>query len=295
LEARVAALCAAPAGCAFLLHVEAAGVTPEVAARPEVAVAFAAAAQGEIQPFGGDHDEMVARALANGPRLAGLAREILARPEAAWWFAPVERGAQLWLARSGEHPGAERLVTPTGEPDRWERYAQKPRGGLFTSTAIAGTSSALATASRGGSDYDPSLPAVLYRLRATVAARVFEVDGPGAWRRLCLSYPDTGEDGRVVPDWAAVTRDWDGVHLSLGGFLTAEQVRVDGSEGSTEHGGWDFEQTVWLRWVFDGVEEIGILAEYPPASIETGWPGAFRFDEDEDTPWRRTIAPRGLE
>jgi hypothetical protein len=41
-------MCGAPSGCAFLLHVEAAGLTAEVAADPAVAVYVAAVAWSEV-------------------------------------------------------------------------------------------------------------------------------------------------------------------------------------------------------------------------------------------------------
>jgi hypothetical protein len=55
---------------------------------------------------------------------------------------------------------------------------------------------------------------------------------------------------QLVPAWAAVAADWDGVHVTFGGLLTAEQVRVHGPDGWTALWGWDSEMTVWLRWAF---------------------------------------------
>ncbi|MCP4227917.1 MAG: hypothetical protein GY773_31610, partial [Actinomycetia bacterium] len=83
--------------------------------------------------------------------------------------------------------------------------------------------------------------------------RIFEVTGPNDWERLVRDYPGVGEinqgwelpsqnQGDVsalesvpgqramrtemrrfrVPDWNAVAEDWDGVHLTWGGFLTTE-------------------------------------------------------------------------
>ncbi|MDP9368497.1 MAG: hypothetical protein M3Q03_09520 [Chloroflexota bacterium] len=272
VEARVSALCAAPAGCTFLLVVEASGLTPSVAARPAVAVHLAAVALAEVTPWRLDHERVVAETLRHGPRLAPLARGILTQPDAAWWFAPLNHAAQLWVpwaAPKGDRPDPERLVTPASPPDHWERYAQKSLGALYTSTIVEGTSSALAALTHGTGDHDATPPLADYRLHATENARVFEVDGPGAWHRLCTTYPASGQDGRLVPDWAAVARDWDAVHLTLGGALTAERVRVEGPAGWTEHSGWEAELIVWLRWQFEAVEHLPDLPEPPksPASI----------------------------
>ena len=290
IEARAEAMCVAPAGCAFLLHAEAAGLAPDVAARPEVAIHLAAAALATTNWWSGDHDEIVARALAEGPRLGGLAREVLARPEAIWWFAPVDRSAQLsvpWIAPKGDRPDPAHLTIPTGEPHPWERYAQKPEGGLFTSTAVGGASSALAAFSHGVGDHDPEPPLVRYRLRAAPDARIFEVDGPAAWRRLCLRYPTVDDDGRTVPNWAAVAREWDGVHMTLGGLLTSDQVRIEGPEGWTQHRFWEAELTVWLRWVFTDIARLPDLADGPELPVALPQPPALVLRDE--TPWRKHV------
>jgi hypothetical protein len=60
----------------------------------------------------------------------------------------------------------------------------------------------------------------------------------------------------IEPDWQAVARDWDGIHLSVGGVLTAERVRWGQPRAQTHLFGWDVESTAWLRWVFDRVERL---------------------------------------
>ena len=56
---------------------------------------------------------------------------------------------------------------------------------------------------------------------------------------------------RLVPDWAAVAADYDGVHLSWGGFLTAEGYVSDLDGGDvTMLRYWFSERTLWLRDVF---------------------------------------------
>ncbi len=270
IEARATELCAAPAGCAFMRVVEASGLAPRVAARPAVAVHVAAVALAEVTPWRVDHERVVAEALRHGPRLTTLARAILAQPEAAWWFAALDRTAQLWvpwIAPKGDRPDPARLVTPIAPPDRWERYGQKPAGALYTSTALDGASSALSALTHFTGDHDATPPLASFRLQGTEGARVFEVDGPYAWRRLCTTYPAAADDDQIVPDWAAVAKDWDAVHLTLAGVLTAEQVRVEGPERWTEHWGWDAELTAWLRWQFKTVERLPDLTVPPQSPV----------------------------
>jgi hypothetical protein len=280
LEARAKALCSGPAGCGFLLTIEESALPPEVAARPEICIEAAAIAQHEIGPFMPDHGWTVATVLAEGPRLLGFARSLLSVPEAGWLFAPLDRSAQLWISEDGAPPDPAKLLTPSAPPTNWERYAQKPannpRGSILiafvTSTPVGEGSSVLAGAANGAGDWDFEPPVQQYRLRVAATARVFEVDGPDAWHRLCAGYPATGEDGRIVPDWSAVARDWDAVHLTLGGQLSAEQVRVESPAGWSELWGWDNEQTLWLRWCFTAVERLPVLEELPRSTAGLSWP-----------------------
>lgn len=259
---RAEALCRAPVGCAFLLVVEDLGLAPESVVHPVVAWNIAAIAVEQVDPSRGDHHEMLRVVLAHGARLQGLARDILSLPTAAWWFTPLERRSQLWvpwIVPRGERLEPSMLHTSTGSPTSFERYAKKPEGGIYSSTMVDGISCALVALAHGAGDHyvlDPGLATPRYLLQVAKSARVFEIDGPHAWHRLCLAFPAEGQAGDVVPDWAAVAREWDAVHLSFGGLLTADQVRVESSQGWTEQWGWQTELAVWLRWSFDRAERL---------------------------------------
>ena len=54
----------------------------------------------------------------------------------------------------------------------------------------------------------------------------------------------------VAPDWVAVRREWDGVHLSFGGLLAASLVPLGRAGERTALWTWECEQTCWLRDVF---------------------------------------------
>ena len=134
-------------------------------------------------------------------------------------------------------------------------------------------------------------PVKQWRLRVSDAARVYEINGAADWHRLCVEYParsarDSSDpeeshnegwalyplatlprdaDGQdfatdmeswLTPNWSAVAADWDGVHLTLGGLLTADKVRVASAAGWSMLRFWDMEQTMWLRWAFDDVERL---------------------------------------
>ena len=90
-------------------------------------------------------------------------------------------------------------------------------------------------------------------MRIPPSVRVFEVHGPEDWNRLCVRYPAKGtKDGPpdpewLVPDWAAAAEEWDGVHVSLGGLLTTEQVRYESTGGVSMLLFTASELTYWLR------------------------------------------------
>lgn len=124
-------------------------------------------------------------------------------------------------------------------------------------------------------EHPVSFPLVQYELEVSPEARIFEVDVPSAWHRLCTRYPEQGEDGQLVPDWPAVAREWDAVHLTLGGLLTSEQVRVETPQGWSEHRFWNAEQTVWLRWCFTNFTRLADLAAFPGHPAPLRWPSAL--------------------
>jgi hypothetical protein len=103
------------------------------------------------------------------------------------------------------------------------------------------------------------------------AARVYEVHEPGDWGRLAAAHPRdvtasrwhdwsrwTGREGRwILPDWRSVAARWDGVHVSVAGYLSTAGTAVDtGGGAATLLAGWDADQTLWLRDVFTGTRQL---------------------------------------
>ena len=144
---------------------------------------------------------------------------------------------------------------PLRRPD-WQRYVPWSEGDAVPAGFGEVSPELAALLYHGGDHHLGKSPLVRYRLHAAEQLRVYEVDGPQAWHHLCVQYPIEGRDGRLVPDWSAFVEEWDAVHLSLGGLLTADQVRVESVAGWTELEMWEFEQTRWLRWRFDAIERM---------------------------------------
>jgi hypothetical protein len=91
--------------------------------------------------------------------------------------------------------------------------------------------------------------------------RIYEIDGPRSWVELVNRYPlevtssrrqdwfrVTGRDGRWhIPDWLAVSEDWDAVHLTVVGYLTtATRLLQTAMATGTLVTGWDPDQAWWL-------------------------------------------------
>jgi hypothetical protein len=92
-------------------------------------------------------------------------------------------------------------------------------------------------------------------------ARVYEVDGAQAWAELCRQFPvevtaqkrhdwyrTTGRSGRwVIPDWPRFSEQYEGVHLTVAGYLAAAgtAIAVDADTASVI-AGWAPDETYWL-------------------------------------------------
>jgi hypothetical protein len=93
-------------------------------------------------------------------------------------------------------------------------------------------------------------------------SRILELDGPEAWSELCRRYPldvtasrrhdwyrttGRGQGVWVQPNWAAVARDADAVHLTVAGYLTTAGRAVPVRDGvASVLAGWDPDATFWL-------------------------------------------------
>ena len=283
IDAKVDALVNSPLGCAFLLIMQDSGLSPADAARPAASLNAAAHAGSEMQVWSGEHAKMLEYARLKAPGLKPLARALLEHPATDWWFGPVKRDAQVWAANYFNPPATPtraKFAPPTARLNRRGQTESRPFGGLYTSTLMDGITSLFVDVDMRASDICTIFgdPIASWKMRAREDARVYEITGPMDWHALCLRYPARGyaghpqetqahrlypltrldadapvdEDSFLTLDWPAAAEDWDGVHLTLGGLLTADKVRVASAAGWTMLAFWDIEQTIWLRWAFEG-------------------------------------------
>lgn len=106
--------------------------------------------------------------------------------------------------------------------------------------------------------------------------RVYEIDGAAAWAELCQRFPldvsgqkrhdwyrATGRHGKwVIPDWSLVAREYDGVHLTVAGYLSASNIEIPVDDVySSVIAAWNPDETWWFidpvwtgemsRWVME--------------------------------------------
>jgi hypothetical protein len=253
-------------------------------------------AQAWEQPLAADEIRIV---------LEPVARAVTAAPAAGWWSEPVGRDRQQyaqflsrdgdfdmeppaltgaadrlarWRAQVGEREqAAARLpADPAANYSSWWWSTPALAGLVCTTRSVPGLGALrllLVEDSMGWPE------ALCWPLAPRPAARVYEIREPRDWTALVARYPldvtksrrhdwfkVTGRAGTwLIPDYAAVAADYDGVHLTVGGYLTTagRSLPVEGADpdgtAATMLAGWDPDLTYWLTDVLEpaGSESAG--------------------------------------
>jgi hypothetical protein len=171
------------------------------------------------------------------------------------WWSNLDRTRQVWIGDGGR-PGRAQLQLDLAP---FRSSVPKPRRALWTCTEVEDAGSPWMEWLRSGDDRRPG-PYHPWRMVPLATARVAEIHSASDWREFVLtcSAPQP-HDGRRMPDWHLAAEQWDGVHLSMGGFLTGQAVVNSAQGATTELDGWSFESTVWLRWVFSDVVDLPVI------------------------------------
>ena len=247
-------------------------------------------------PWMSDAPQQVAASYRLAEARAPIARAIVERfgteleqPAASgdqvWWISDVDAGRRGWFQRplfqdfADTYDGGEftfaGLFTCTDPPDETHLH-------LISTWEL----------------YPP--PVSRWRLPVVEDARVYEIHRPSDWASLVSAYPRAARPhgswsppgpnnhahsaelaalpqqratrsamtSHVVPDWAAVARDFDGVHLSWAGFLTSEGYISDLADGSVAMlRFWQSERTLWLRDVFGIPEPMPAAVGLEPGEV----------------------------
>ena len=255
-DTRVEDLLNSLVGCAFVVTLDETGISPEELRDPGVSLRLAASAAESVCIHDSDYDQVASELPTLARKKVAQARAVIEHPGTAWWFDDIDLQTQTWLSVHGTLDkfiyGTPRDTMAWHEPQNpsrpWEGYAQKPLGNQITSTQYGPhlTSKLIAYDERVG-DYLCQFPLAWWSIRFLEEVRVYEIHGPSDWHNLCVRYPAKDKQGRLVPNWGAVAEEWDGVHLSFGGLLTAEQNRYESPAGWTMLDFWHAEQTYWFR------------------------------------------------
>jgi hypothetical protein len=132
----------------------------------------------------------------------------------------------------------------------------------------------------------------VWSLEVAPDARVLEITEPAGWQRLVDRFPRdvTGtHDGEWrywggvpgpwrLPDWELVMEHYDGVHVTVGGYLAACGLALPVNDGYTMLTGWIPGATLWLR-------DVTVASR--PLGRWQGDPQQVTWDEVRDhwTPW----------
>ena len=237
-----------------------------------------------------DRQDLALAAPAARDALRPVAEAVAAAPAAAWWWAPTVLDDQHYVEWiDAGHDFSPALTGAPAKLGAWRRDTVErerraaglpadPRapwsGDWWSTPAMSGLPSTTRAAAGLGAvalaltEDSMGWPAArVWPARVGPGARVYELTGPAAWTELVRRYPlevtrsrrhdwwrATGRAGRwLIPDYAAVAADWDGVHLAVAGYLSTAGVAwpVSG-DAATVLAGWNPDQTWWLTDVLTG-------------------------------------------
>ena len=281
---RVALLLSSPVAASFLVRARTENLQAAELADQGVATALAAQVVSELNPWWGGSAARRTDALRAVTDLAPFARGVVSDERTRWWWQDVARDRQFWVTDARVDPASFDVAATVSVA--WNTYAQHP---VFdecvdTSTELdvrgeaeirSGLHTELSDLVLG--DWAPTYPLRQSRLRVAPSARVYEIHSAADWHRLARRYADrdayrgpdpnllsaAGLDHGVGPAWERVAADWDGVHLSLFGLLTALYTPVSTDGETTTLWTWCCERTVWLRNVFDEITNLPPLTGRP--------------------------------
>lgn len=189
-----------------------------------------------------------------------------------------------WPPGSVVHQGKDTVYSGT-----W--WSPPLGGGVFTSTGPVGPLPSVEAGCEPDSAGEERFE--VWDVAINPGARIWNVTGPDDWGRLVARYPRdvtasrrhdwfgfTGRDGTwLLPDWSRAASDWDGVHLSIAGYISAAWLAIPAGDAATVLAGWGPDQTLWLNDVFTSVDRAGTW---------TGTPGPDAFPQ-APLPW---LGPR---
>jgi hypothetical protein len=232
-----------------------------------------------------DGEDVLAATDSVRGELERVAEHVASSPHAQWWSTSLH-AADQWTVKwddADAQPPGDSAATPTvaeGLRDHaarttelearasreWPTDPAVGASGAWWSTPPTRSSTRLLADGtpaglcfvEDGMGWDR---AISQRMSVPQDVSVYEVDGAQAWAQLCAEFPvevtaqkrhdwycTTGRAGRwVVPDWLRVAERYDGVHLTVRGYLAAAGTTIAVDEDTASViAGWAPDETHWL-------------------------------------------------
>lgn len=172
---------------------------------------------------------------------------------------PLSAAAQSWISTGkpshrppGEREPSERHFIPAFGADL--PPSAKPFDvGMFTSTGVPSMWRVYLDL-HGDSALYPR-PWWTWSVTAPPDVDVYEIDGAARWVDLVTCHP-VRHDGLLYPDWAAIARRFDAVHITMRAIAAAQGMFFSAPDGPVVAPFWDVESTFWLRWRFTATELV---------------------------------------
>jgi hypothetical protein len=225
--------------------------------------------------------------------LLRVGEALSAVPSAAWLGSDVDRPRQAFVdwSNSGNTPdlstrGAMKKIEEEvfqrrrSALDRIRRLGRERAGGAWWSApagvGLPHTTRKLDSVIPAGlhcrDDSFGESRACVWNVDVAAGARVAEIHDLPDWRQIVEAHPRPVSDSQreewsrqfgwsgpwLLPDWGALAQRWDGVHLSVRGYLRCHERIAPVQGGRTVLAGWDPDATYWLR---DAIALPGSAAE----------------------------------
>jgi hypothetical protein len=242
-----------------------------------------------------DGEDVLAATAPVRSALQRVAQHIADAQHSLWWDTGV-RWDEQWTVQWTDRPGLPATVSAAdliaywrAQVPLWEERALRERrhdpaanySGEWWSIPPPGlprSSRMLFDGSPAGlwfvEDGSGEESAITVSVGVPAGVRVFEITRADAWVDLCRRFPldvsaekrhdwyrTTGRAGKwAIPDWSLVSQHYEGVHLTVAGYLAAAgtAIPVDANIASTI-AGWNPDETWWfvdmayagelVRWV----------------------------------------------
>jgi len=225
--------------------------------------------------FGSSHNWHTFRTalLAAKESLRPIARLLVTNSELDWWWSDADLHVQRWISQRAEGPlsvselsearamnlGRENFAKLGKE--EVTRWWVQPQNDRIADTTRGPIGSVLAVKLLCHDDWHVDENAIqVWDVEAPDDAKIYEIHCPEDWIRLVARFPrlypnpPMGEWLRwtncsgpwLLPEWKTISKHFDGVHVSLAGYLSTSYRALPIGDQFTILSGWHPDSTSWI-------------------------------------------------